>query len=439
MATFLSVQHFRVASSALLLIATLINTSSAQNIAITSDGVAVATLPNGRGLITYDADRSAGTVHDLQELDSGVSTFDDVAIDPPSLARSVDEPTFVFALSANSRRVCSFTLEFAESDAVELPPEDSSGFLLSPIGCTSTQIRTSPFVGVSAMGGTVIVSGGTGGVSVFTYDTSSGVIEDPPVVLNQDLGDVGHPDVTLVSPNLAALSTDFRQGFGVAIASFNGSTLQRLRQFDVENTIGFNHIIQPSNFPLVSAVYYEEEVRSGGTYLYVANGPITVQDPTVNGEPAAVQGAPAGFDALTVAVNSASRIAVFGGVIDDGASSALVLFNITDPINPNFMSVEAIDHADGGGRVTSVATSGTKILYVRQGIGGVRHDWALQKDHESKPSEATPVNENKPTDSSGQDESFPLEPTTSSSTTCIPWRSILFIGVSAVASLGWRI
>ena len=125
------------------------------------------------------------------------------------------------------------------------------------------------------------MSGGTGGVSVFTYNTDTGVLQSNASIRNQDLGDIGYPDVTLVTPKLAALSTDVRNeatSFGVTMANIDlsQSTLSRRQFFPVEDTVGFNYAIGPANFPCTSSVY----TQNGESYLYVANGPLTVQEGT---------------------------------------------------------------------------------------------------------------------------------------------------------------
>uniref|UniRef100_A0A7S0AH39 Uncharacterized protein n=1 Tax=Minutocellus polymorphus TaxID=265543 RepID=A0A7S0AH39_9STRA len=370
--------------------------SFARNLAITADGIAIGTLTNGaRGLVTYDTDTGVETLHNFPQLANIVVGFDDVAVDPSSLAKSSDEPTFVFALSANRGRVCSFEMQGQQ------PTNEVS---ISPIGCTTTSVFASPFVGVSAMGGTLIVSGGTGGASVFTYNIETGVISDPPIIRNQRFSDVGYPDVTLVTPTLAAMSTDLRQGFGVAMLEIGRNTMQRVRQFPIVNTLRFAYTISPCNFPLVSSVYNED---GGDTYLYVANGPMTVQNPLVDGIPVVISGAPDGFtadfEAVTVDVNSAERIVVFGGVAFGGALSGIVIFDVTNPLSPIFIGQDILRESlsDGGGRITSVATHGDDIVYVRQGVDGVGHSWSLQKALAERDGTSVPVEEpNETTNSS---------------------------------------
>ena len=110
---------------------------------------------------------------------------------------------------------------------------------------------------------------------------------------------------------------------------------------------------------------YNQNRRNGNgrSYLYVANGPVTVQNPRRNGTPTVVN-VPNGFDALTVDVNSEHSIAVFGGVIRNSAESALLILDISnDPFNPTVVSM-GIVRGEGGGRITSVATDGRNVFYV---------------------------------------------------------------------------
>ena len=138
-----------------------------------------------------------------------------------------------FAIDASSGLVCSFNL--AEVSSLQL------------IGCTTQRVSTSPFVGIDAQRGTLVVSGGTGGVSTFRYDTSTGRLSSRPTIRNQSLNEIGHPSVTLVSRNMAALCTDTRSGFGITIANINQSSrsLDRSRFFPVENTVNFKYTISP--------------------------------------------------------------------------------------------------------------------------------------------------------------------------------------------------
>ena len=54
--------------------------------------------------MTYDANRSNERDHQFNNLPINVGGFDDVAVDPQSMAK---DSTFVFAIDADSGRLCS--------------------------------------------------------------------------------------------------------------------------------------------------------------------------------------------------------------------------------------------------------------------------------------------------------------------------------------------
>jgi len=339
--------------------------TQSRNIVITSDGIALATDARGsKSLITYDALDDQETAHSFgSSLPNNVNGFDDVAVDPNAIAR---DSTTAFAIDANSGIVCSFNLR---------ERNNSRGVSLDLIGCTTQGVDTSPFVGIAAMGGTVVVSGGVGGASIFTYDEDTGVLSDRATIRNKNLGDIGYPDVTLVTPEIAAFSADVEEGFGVVVTSIDidSESLTRDRVFPTEDSVEFDFIIQPSNFPLTSSVYFQND--SGKNYLYVANGGITVQDPQTNGNPTVVDVAPNGFKALNVDVNSERAVAVFGGVIQRRrrTSSAYVVLDISDPLNPEFINMEVISRRSRNGRITGVASAGQNILYVTENSASIGH------------------------------------------------------------------
>ena len=120
-----------------------------------------------------------------------------------------------------------------------------------------------------------------------------------------------------------------------------------------------------ANFPCESSVYNQNRSNGNGrSYLYVANGPVIVQNPRRNGIPTVVN-LSNGFDALTVDVNSENSIAVVGGVIRNSAESALFILDISnDPFNPTVVVSMEVVRGEGRGRITSVATDGRNVFYV---------------------------------------------------------------------------
>ena len=94
--------------------------------------------------------------------------------------------------------------------------------------------------------------------------------------------------------------------------------------------------------------------------MYTANGAMQVQD--LETESIAVMDRPDGFEAVTVAVNAARAVVVFGGVAGD--SSRLLVYDLSsDPMDPTMINPEGSEF-DVDGRITSVASGGDDIAYV---------------------------------------------------------------------------
>ena len=321
-------------------LALLLGVASAQNIHITTGGIAIATQGANGELIALNVKTGAEVRRDLP---TNILSFDDVSID-------LDNESLVFALSVDYATVCSFMLL------------DASGIDIDLIGCAGSKLAVTPFTGLSARGGTLLISGGTGGFSLFQYETITGMIETDPLIVNsRDLNVIGFPDVVMVDSTLAAFSTDFRtpgdSRFGTMIASIDveGPLVSNVREFRVVDTSGFSNTLAPANFPLVNAIY---DAGDRGVFMYTANGAMTVQEPQKNGEPI-----PFGLnmsDAVTVSVDSSQRLAVFGTL--SSASSTIVTFDIVNPLDPVLLSSVHV-----AGRITSIAAAGGSIVYVIQG------------------------------------------------------------------------
>ena len=127
-------------------------------------------------------------------------------------------------------------------------------------------VDVSPFAGVSAANGSVVVSGGTGLLSRRNYQLDGTLVG---AVSTIDLG-VGQPDVLVGEDGEAAfVSTDFAgavdgQPFGITVLNIGGPTLSIIDQFGIDGagfTPGFEF---PANFPIESA--------QSGDKLYVAFG-----------------------------------------------------------------------------------------------------------------------------------------------------------------------
>jgi len=323
-------------------------------VAMTSSGIAVAA-NGGDGLILQ---QSASDPSIQQPFPTGIQSFDDVSIDAGNEA-------LVFALSTTSQRVCSFNI---------------SGEDLTLVNCVGEEdnFGVAPFCGVSALNSTLIISGGTRGLTIYQYNTDSGVISDSPSVLNfRGLEAIGHPDVVLVNAGLAALSTDFNgtPRFGTLMASIQGSNVNNVQEFRVEDSLEFDLTIRPANFPLVNAIYETET----GTYMYTANGPMLVQDPKSDSTSNTLSGAPTGFSAVTVAVNTVKKIAVFGGVSASGGSQILFYDLSVDPRNPSLMGSVPVS----GQRITSIASGGDVAAYTTENLATIQYEKLLTSTQNS--------------------------------------------------------
>lgn len=315
-----------------------------QNVATTTSGISIGTNGGQEGLLVSTGTGGERRQFEVTNFGVGVtldSTFSDVSIDP-------ENESLVFALSTSTRTACSFVLDVEAA-------EDSS--ILTMVSCVEG-FSVSPFSGISANGGTLMISGGTGGFTIYEYHRQQGFIVEEPNLLNEEFPNIiGHPDVVLVHAYLAALSTDFNGGssrFGTQMASIDASrtTVTFGSDYRVQDTLGFRLFIQPSNFPLVNAVYKS-------SIMYTANGPMQVQD-LESDEVTVLSGAPSGFSAVTVAVNEAAQKLYFGGVLSSGRSQILTYDLSEDPINPTLVNqTQEFDQ-----RITSIASGGDVVAYM---------------------------------------------------------------------------
>ncbi len=315
-----------------------------QNVATTTSGVAIGTNGGQEGLLVSTGTGGERQQFEVTNFGLGVSLnspFSDVSIDP-------ENESLVFALSTSTMTACSFLLDVEAT-------EDSS--ILTMVSCVGG-FAVSPFSGISANGGTLMISGGTGGFTIYEYHRQLGFIVEEPTLLNQEFPNIiGHPDIVLVHAYKAALSTDFNGGssrFGTQMASIDASRTSVTfgSDYRVQGTLGFQLFVQPSNFPLVNAVF-----RS--SIMYTANGPMQVQD-LESDEVTVLSGAPSGFSAVTVAVNQATQKLYFGGILSSGRSLILIYDLSEDPINPTLVGLtQEFDQ-----RITSIASGGDAVAYM---------------------------------------------------------------------------
>ena len=212
----------------------VLSTSGTNNVAVADQYAYAAAGAQGVVIVDLSGPRLAGVV-----APPGVTgTIDDVAIDGDLL----------FTLDASGTGGLSVF-----SIANPMQPTLVSG----PV-----TVGVSPFAGVSAANGRVVVSGGTGLLTSRSYQ-ADGTLEAS--FSSIDLG-VGQPDVLVAEDGQTAfVSTDFDgKTFGITVIDITGSNLSILDQIGIDGA-GFSPgFRKPANFPIESA-------QSGDT-LYVASG-----------------------------------------------------------------------------------------------------------------------------------------------------------------------
>jgi hypothetical protein len=323
----------------------------ASNVAISPTEVAVVAGGQGiAGLVSRQLPDGQEYVFDLSVFLGEITAFDDVAIDPAN-------PDLVFALDAEAQTVCSFILQ--------------GNATLTIVGC-ARDFSVDPYCGISALNGTLAISGGTGGFTTFKYDITPengniGRITADAVHLDVVVPNVvGYPDVLLLTPTLAAFSTDFADSsngvpqFGTMVVDISDEIPQELYNFRVVDTLSFEFALRPSNFPLVNSIY--ETPCAGQTVMYTANGALTIQDPFTSGTTTAIS--IPGFRAVTSTVNQQKALLFVGGVDTATGNSEIRGFTLTDPLNPSISTNTVLV---GTGRVVSVASSGERVLYITTG------------------------------------------------------------------------
>ncbi|MEO0661040.1 MAG: hypothetical protein AAFZ87_05845 [Planctomycetota bacterium] len=218
--------------------------------------VQLAPLTSNNVVVSRGVAYAARGTQGVGVMDLATRTFTTVA--PPPGSDRIDDVAvadgFLFVLDgASGGRLAVF---------------DVSDPMTPVLASTPLAVQVGPFAGVSAGGGRVVVSGGTGLLSVRSYDASGQLSAAQSTI---DLG-IGQPDV-LVSPDglRAHVSTDFSgtvdgARFGITTLALNAppaapAILDRIGVPGAGFTGGFQ---SPANFPIESALIGDE--------LFVAHG-----------------------------------------------------------------------------------------------------------------------------------------------------------------------
>jgi len=179
-------------------------------------------------------------------------------------------------------------------------------------------VSVTPFTGLAALPGRVIVSGGTGGYSELSVD-DTGMIS--MIQSNKTLGGVvGLPDVVAIDDETLAFSVDYGSFRSLGNTGRFGTLLMKDGEvtdvFTVNDSLNFDLNQRPASFPLVNAAM----TVNGTQYLYIANGALQVHDLESTEMVEVDMGE--GVLALTVAANPERREVMVGTVIAGGTTWA---------------------------------------------------------------------------------------------------------------------
>jgi hypothetical protein len=382
---------------------------NAANVVITSNQVAVVAL--GTSLVSRQL--PDGDEHVFEPSAVDVAGFDDVANDPL-------DPSAIYALSTEDSTICRFTIQ----DNAALSPHECV-FVFDPVG---------PFSGISASNGTVAMSGGSEGFTVFDL-SGARPINDTGIFLSVQLPNVvGQYDVLMITPTLAAFSTDFgdsaegKPRFGTMIVDLSGDEAQELYNFGVDLSLEFTFAVEPSNFALENVLY---ETPCGTSFLYTANGVLTIQETFKSNSTKEI--VIPNFRAVTSAVNQELGLLVLGGA-DDDAIFQIQVHSLLDPRSPSL-----VESFEGVGRVTSVASAGDVVAYTTVNADGVSYNLTTLVSNTTVPPQCSAAPSQAPSKSSSPTQTVtPSQaPSESSSPTRAPtdptMAPTVFIGANATS------
>jgi len=297
------------------------------------------------GEIVYGAAGPSGLV--VHRLTDGAAIG---GVAPPAGTSSIDDVAVAGELL--------FTLDASRPGALSvysLADPAAPRLVAGPVA-----VDVGPFAGVSAAGGIVAVSGGTGRLSAYSYDATGSLSASPALT---DLG-IGQPDILLAAADGGAIgfvSTDFMGrvdgvDFGLSVIAINRTLAMPtlLGRFGIPGSGFTAGARQPANFPVESAVF--------GDTLYVAHGGgISVFDVTAPAQTSLRATIDPGFPAVNI---DADGDILF--VVAAAPAARLAIIDVSDASAPQL--VQSIDLSGGDPTGVAVSVSHIAIADARRGV-----------------------------------------------------------------------
>lgn len=314
-----------VLSMCVIAAAVLVASSEAQttnNLARGAAGVVYGSA-GADGVVVLNA--TDASVLERISLPSGFDGIHDVAVDGDLL----------FVLDGRGGSVGVFTIAGADQK-----PTFVTG--------SREEVSVGPYAGVSAGGGKMVVSGGTGSMSIFSY-SSAGALT---VLTNSvDLG-TGQPDVLVDSDgSYAYVSTDFSgrvdgSGFGITTVDLNSNDLSdpSIERVGLSGAGFTDGVSTPANFPIESAI-------SGNRLLVAHGGGLSILSLADRAKPSLTRTLDLDFGGVNVDADGDSAVVVGG----DSAPRAA-------RVNLSTNSVENVELSRGTKTASSVAVTGEAFI-----------------------------------------------------------------------------
>jgi hypothetical protein len=314
-----------------------------RNIAIASDGSVIATSRDKGSLklqVLGSSTISIGFPRDQ------IASIDDI---------SISDDGYLFGLSVynNPPLLCSFRIVTAN---------------VIPLGCAPGDYSVTKYTGVSCNSGKCVISGGTGGFTVFDYNRDTGALSSimrcfKCPAQETDEVDVENPDfvdVEVFDSRRAVLST--LSGAKTLSVILDLITFQMTVSHEVPNPVVEAVAQTPTGYPCVSDFFITE---TGISYLFTACGSITVQQAFAMNSTVILETPTdlSDYQAITLSVDTTAGKLVVGGTGFSGTliGSYISVYNIdiSDPSSTTLDAVQAVP-----GQILSVAANVNRIAFV---------------------------------------------------------------------------
>jgi hypothetical protein len=260
---------------------------------------------------------------------------------------SISDEGYLFGLSVYTPLLCSFNVVVAN---------------MVPIGCVNaTDFSLEEYTGLSCKGGICVISGGTGGYTVVSYDRNSGALDSTLRCLNCRVNvdnildnPKNYVEVALMNSRYGAFSVLGEKSYESIMVDLNINMAAAIHT--IPDPVNERMGVTPTNFPCVSDFFRSS---SGVDFLFTACGSITVQNALIANTTTIITPPVQNFAAVTLAVDSDQNTLVVGGNV---LASGFITHYSIDPDDPSQTTLIATEGADQ--TILSLAVNGGSLGFM---------------------------------------------------------------------------